>query len=345
VDLSRRDFLGGLGAMAALALPGDAGACVLPKMIEVGWRTPEPVAMLANLALYESRAPFDGVVHVLRNNNNRTGTWYTLGYHAWHPTLERLDYYSTAINATKQIGLQATVFTDRFLDVKAQPGVIDWFDGEGWAKNFAQSKQIAKVALDTGCKGIFFDTESYSYGTPFQYEPTTLTFRTPGKTVEEYQQVVRQRGQEFMLALQSVYPDITILLTWGYYIATVNNKYRLLPAFLDGMRDVSNNVLYDGYEHSYGFKTLSEFTAALAGFPDVRYQPSFGLWLDCYSNTSAYAWDGVHNYFTPAQWQTALSAALARAQQYVWVYSERASWYDETMPQAYLDATLAARMV
>jgi hypothetical protein len=70
VDLSRRDFLKGAAvAVGALALPVAAEACVPPKLIEVGWHTPEPAALLPSLAQYEAVAPFDGLVLVLRNNN------------------------------------------------------------------------------------------------------------------------------------------------------------------------------------------------------------------------------------------------------------------------------------
>jgi hypothetical protein len=365
--MNRRHFLQGLGAVttslaAALVLPTAAPACLAPKLIEVGWDTPEPAALLANLALYESRAPFDGLVLTLRNNNNQAGTWATLGYHAWHPRLERLDYYSAANNATKAVNTQAQRFKENLLDLKAQPGTNDWFDDIAWPSNFQQCKNIAMIARDTGCKGVFFDTESYSYGTPFQFAPTTTTVRDPSKSFAEYQAKVRQRGQEFMLALQAGFPGLQVLLTWGYYIALSRvtsttplsmGKYGLLPSFLDGMLDVATVQLYDGYEHSYGFKAASNFDGALAEFTvgygsesagyGQHYTPSFGLWLDCYSNTSAYRW-GVNNYFSPAQWQTSLGLALAKTQKYVWVYSEQANWYDSSMPAAYQSATTAARV-
>jgi hypothetical protein len=348
VDLSRRDFLGGMCTLAAaLAMPGAAGACVPPKMIEVGWHTPEPAALLPSLAQYEAGAPFDGLVLVLRNNNNRPSTQYTLGYNAWHARLERLDYYSTAINALKAVNTQAQRFTENFTDLRAQPGTDDWFQAGAWATNFQQCFNIARVARDSGCKGVFFDTESYGSQTPFQFAPTTQTLRDPSKTLDAYKAIVRQRGQEFMNALQAGFPGLQVLMTWGYWIAQTNNRYQLLPSFLDGMLDVATVALYDGYEHAYGFKSASSFDAALAEFTvgygsqgagyGQYYKPGFGLWLDYGRKWSAT--DFSLNYFQPAQWQTSLTLAMAKTSKYVWVYSEQPNWYDGTMPVQYVTAT------
>src|SRR5262249_3880644 len=248
--MNRRHFLQGLGAVttslaATLILPTAAPACLAPKLIEVGWDTHEPAALLANLALYESRAPFDGLVLTLRNNNNRPSTQYTLGYNAWHARLERLDYYSTAINALTAVNTQAQRFTENFTDLRAQPGTDDWFQAGAWATNFQQCFNIARVARDSGCKGLFFDTESYGSQTPFQFAPTTQTLRDPSKTLDEYKVMVRQRGQEFMNAIQAGFPGLQVLMTWGYWIAQTNNRYQLLPSFLDGMLDVATVALYD----------------------------------------------------------------------------------------------------
>jgi hypothetical protein len=232
VDLSRRDFLKGAAVAAGvLALPVAAEACVPPKLIEVGWHTPEPEVLLPNLAQYEAAVPFDGLVLVLRNNNNRPQTNYTLGYNAWHARLERLDYYSDAINVLKAVSQQATKFKENFLDLKVQPGTDDWFQDGAWATNFQQCKNIAMLARDNGCKGVFFDTESYSYGTPFQFAPTTTTLRDPSKSLADYKVIVRQRGQEFMLALQGAYPGITVLLTGAIGLRKVTVNMHFYRAF------------------------------------------------------------------------------------------------------------------
>jgi hypothetical protein len=365
--MKRRHFLQGLGTVttslaASLALPTSAPACIPPKLIETGWDTPECPQLLANLDLYESRLPFDGTVLKLRNNNNRPQTNYLLSYNAWHARLERLDYYSTAITALNTLIPRCQKLTENFLDLKCQPGTDDWFQDGAWATNYENCKSIARVARDSGCKGIYMDTEHYSYGSPFSFLPTTTTIRDPLKTFPEYQAKVYQRGQEFMAALQSVFPTIHILLTWGYYAAysrvtptlpLERTAYALLPSFLDGMLDVTNNIIYDGYEHSYGFKNASQFDAALAEFTPGNYsqslqfgqyyKPSFGLWLD-YNRV----WDTVtpaHNFFQPAQWQSSLGYALAKTTKYVWVYSEKPNWYDGTMLADYLSATQVARSV
>jgi hypothetical protein len=118
------------------------------------------------------------------------------------------------------------------------------------------------------------------------------------------------------------------------------------------MLDVSNNVIHDGYEHSYGFTSAGNFDAALSEFTvgygsqsagyGPYYTPGFGLWLDYGRKWSP---TFVGNYFQPAQWQTSLTLAMAKATKYVWIYSEAPNWYDGTMPIEYVTATNMARVV
>ena len=113
--------------------------------------------------------------------------------------------------------LKATPFrrlTDRFLRVNVTPGNVDWFDDQAWAvvlHNFTVAAQIAKQG---GCKGFMFDVEQYNeqlfnYGKQKHRET---------KTFDDYRAKVRQRGQEWMKAVNGQFPDITMLLTFGYSI-------------------------------------------------------------------------------------------------------------------------------
>jgi TAT (twin-arginine translocation) pathway signal sequence len=372
VDLSRRDFLKGAAVAAgALAPPVAAEVCVPPKLIELGWHTPEALALKANIAAYEAQAPcFDGIVVDLLSdaaiNNNLQGTQYHMSYLGFSAgNLLSAAAYSKSIAALKATPFQR--YSHNLMRIVTQPGLMDWFDARQATLTLPNAKLQAQLARDCGCKGIFLDTEAYSgqcWNYAKQREVALHTF-------EQYQAQARLIGQQYGLALQAGFPGADILLSWGYYLpysqvsatkTLAQTAYGLLPSFLDGLLDVTNSPIYDGYEHAYGFKSASDFDKALAeltvGYGSqssgygAYYKPSFGLWLDCYG-----AWNNTTlagNWFTPAQWQASLELALAKTSKYVWIYDEgRATstptgtpnWYDGTMPVQYMTATNRARGV
>ena len=54
--------------------------------------------------------------------------------------------------------------------------------------------------------------------------------------------------------------------------------------------------------------------------------------------------DFAKNYFTPAEFETAVRSALAVSDGYVWIYSERPKWWtNEMLPKEYVEALAKAR--
>jgi hypothetical protein len=54
--------------------------------------------------------------------------------------------------------------------------------------------------------------------------------------------------------------------------------------------------------------------------------------------------DFSKNYFSPAEFETAVRSALQVSDGYVWIYSERPKWWTkEMLPQAYVKALAIAR--
>jgi hypothetical protein len=340
-----------------------------PTLLELGWDTPFPLhprtkaALAAGIAEVEALAPwFDGLVLDLYSdaalNNSRLGTPYRWAYNGFGgANLLKAADYRLSIRALAAVRFQQ--YRQNFALVTTQPGLLDWFDPRYRTVTLPNMTLMAQVARDTGCVGIFLDTEEYA-GHPFTYFRQRLVAR---HTFMQYCTQVRAIGAEVMQALQRGFPGLEVLLSWGYGLAwaTVRDwqksleqvPYGLLPSFLDGLLDATPGPIYDGCEQSYGFRTARQFDAALA---DLRqgswsvsrkywdyYRPSFGLWVDCYSHDVAHAW-GKANWFTPAQWREALTAALARTGKYVWVYTEQPSWFTpEGMPTAYRLATRSVR--
>jgi hypothetical protein len=75
----------------------------------------------------------------------------------------------------------------------------------------------------------------------------------------------------------------------------------------------------------------------------------FGLWLDQDWRKNGWNVDDVaKNYFTPGTFQDSVHAALAAADEYVWIYTETPRWWSDQggpvkLPAAYVEALRNAR--
>lgn len=326
------------------------------KLIEWGWDEPDTRFMRENVQKMEA-LPFDGLVfHAVSSKGGN------LCWEMWGARRFQVTEFQHAID-----DLKATPFrrlTDRFLRVNVTPGKVDWFDDPAWqtvSDNFAVAARIAKQG---GCKGFMFDVEQYE-GQLFNYAKQKHQGQKP---FAEYQARVRQRGQEWMKAVHGAYPDITILLTFGYRIAVPGDAggdrsktgYGLLADFLDGMLDACSDgtKLVDAWEFSYPFKKQEQFqkayetikvkSAAWSSAPEKygrHVQAGFGIWMD--QDWRRKGWnvsDLAKNYFTPAELETAVRAALTVSDQYVWIYTEQPRWWtNEKLPKEYVDALTRAR--
>lgn len=326
------------------------------KLIEWGWDEPDTKFMRANVEKME-QFPFDGLVFHATSGKGENLSWETWGGRKFAP-----DDFKQAIE-----DLKATKFnrlTDRFLRVNVTPGKADWFDDDAWASVANNFGVAARVAREGGCKGFMFDTEQYEGVTVFDYRKQKDKGK---KTFAEYQARVRQRGREWIQAVNQQYPDITILLTFGYDISlwrAVRPKdrsaaaYGLLADFLDGVLDActKETALVDGWEFAYPYKERRQFEAAYetitrkaldqTAVPEkykAHVRAGFGLWMD-HRRKGWDVKDFSKNYFLPAEFESAVRSALEVSDGYVWVYSERPKWWtNEMLPREYVEALAKAR--
>jgi hypothetical protein len=117
----------------------------------------------------------------------------------------------------------------------------------------------------------------------------------------------------------------------------------------------------DGFEQSYAYKQPSQFEAAyrlmrdtgpaLAADP-ARYARftsfGFGLWMDYDWRKNGWSADDPKpNYFQPEELYVSARAALERADEFVWIYSEQPRWWSATgrvkLPSAYENALQRAK--
>jgi hypothetical protein len=248
--------------------------------------------------------------------------------------------------------------------VNVTPGDVDWFDDAAWDTVLNNFGVAAAVAREGQAKGFMLDVEQYNTSL-FDYRQQK---HGGDKSFADYRRQVRRRGSEWMQAVNRAYPDITILLTFGYSIAQPKEQaqdksqvsYGLLADFLDGMLESCSDrtMIVDAWELSYPYKQPEQFAAAYdtirtrsakwCSDPD-RYRrfvrAGFGIWMD-------YDWRNIgwdlesfsKNHFTPAEFETAVRTALAASDAYVWIYTEQPRWWtNERLPQPYVEALRKAR--
>ena len=248
--------------------------------------------------------------------------------------------YEDFAEAVAQVrGTDFRTLTDNFLCLYVMPGDLDWF---GDCSAFINNARVAgRVAREAGLKGICLDCEPYGFRL-WDYGKVAH----PERSFEEYYAQIRLRGEEFARAVWAEFPDLTLLLTFGYTVADRDkpreHHYVLYPAFLDGLflGSPENAAIIDGWEMSYGDRTRDEFLRAYwwikkgalgtTGVPDEyrrKVQVGFGLWPDVSeSDDTPFLWDAKDfskNYYTPDQWKSVLRYALETTDEYVWIYAWR----------------------
>ena len=333
------------------------------KLIEYGWDVPDTLYMREHVREME-KVPFDGVV--IRVSRRGAGGNWGIGWETFSKKKFELKDYDYAIEDLKATKFKK--FTDNFIQVISAPGDVDWLDPE-WSAVAHNAACLAKVAKEGGCVGIMFDPELY-----VEHQVWTYNFwkKTTGTTLtfDEYAAKVRERGREFIRAINKEFPNVVILCLYGDSLPWVEsqlwtrkplseNGYGLLPAFYDGILDAATpqTVLVDGFEFSYGYRTRKEFVngrkLALNDAKKLSMNPrefknhvrmGYGVWADWDSNRVGWHPDDFSkNYWTPAGLRASLNYALDLSDRYVWVYSERFSWWPWAAPKEYMDALRLAK--
>lgn len=344
----------GIAGIAAAGEASKPNPLEGKKVIEWGWDEPGTKFLRENVEAME-QMPFDGLVFHADTNRGGSFTW-----EMWGKRKFELAEFQPAID-----DLRATRFrklTDRFLRVNVTPGNVDWFDDGAMLVVIDNFGVAADVARQGSAKGFMFDVEQYN-DQLFEYKKQK---HQATKSFAEYQGKVRQRGREWIAAVARRYPEITILLPFGYSITRPPSgsdrsgvNYGMLADFLDGMWEACPDgvKIVDAWESSYTYKrpeqfraayeTIKKKSAAWSAVPEkyLRVQAGFGLWMDC--NWRATGWhesDFSKNHFSPADFEAAVRAALEVSDEYVWIYTEQPRWWPrQKLPQQYIDALNAAR--
>jgi len=367
--MTRREMLllgiGIGGTLLGCATIAPREGVTAKKLIECGWDEPDTAFLRRHIEQME-QTPFDGVVFRAAATTPE-GKPADFLWEAWGRRAFTEADLAPALADLRAMRFRR--FTHNFLRVNTTPGDVDWFDD--FSAILANARLAATVACAGGAAGILFDVEQYR-APLFDYRRQRDAVAKPWSV---YALQVRRRGREVMEAFQGGFPDLTVFLTFGYGVPWLEMRqgatslaaceYGLLAPFLDGMVDAAKGRtrLVDGYEPAYFHnKDTARFAAAYrmltADLLPIVADPQryrrllsvgFGLFMDY--GPEGRRWngaDGSANYYTPGEFETSVRAALAAADEYVWIYTETPRWWSTAgtpvdLPEGYADALRRAR--
>jgi hypothetical protein len=313
------------------------------KIVEYGWDVPYPDFVRDNLRDMEKR-PFDGLIFRTK------GFDHVFDVRPW----SRAEL-QPQLDTLAQIHWRK--FTDNFLTLyAANRWKMDWFDDNQW-QTIRENMKLFSLAVQTArCVGVCFDPEPYGQN-PWAY---------PGpyqdKSFDEVAEKVRQRGRQFLGALQAhqTEPKVLSFFLMALFRNVVDepdpavrvrklqkSSYALLPAFVIGMLEGAGpgTRLIDGNESAYYHESPREFyqdyhlirQRALALVPgplrpkyNAQVQAGMALYID---QTLARRVDRkvTSSFLTPGQrlqfFEHNVYYALTTSDEYVWCYSERMNWW------------------
>ncbi len=360
------------GAAEAPGTPGAPGAPG-PLLIQWGQTTPDSTLLAKHHEYWESYLPFDGIVIPI-NQKRYSGRYgstaanilppehWPLNHVAFnHRKIDRSEYQHVVDDLKSA---KFTRFTHNFINLMTYPHMnfaMDWFDDALWDRLLHNVGVLAWVAKQSGCKGIWFDTEQY--GPPNVWHYTRLCEIMPNRAAdfETYRAKVAQRGEQFIAAINKEFPGLELVLVFGNCIIhsdvteyePIKGKHFsharnvLIAPFLDGIMRAADKdtVVTDAYELSYYYKTEDQFIKgasivrdackAYSLDPDLyakKIKVGFGLYPTHHGMFDAR--DFTHNKFQPSDLRNAVHFAMKHTDKYAWIWNERVSFWIKGGPDA-----------
>lgn len=315
------------------------------KLIHAGWSDGNAAAVRANIGLMEKSAPVYSGMRIFITGQDENGKNVThrmmLG-----PRKFKYEYFKSAIEDLKATKFK--IFTDNFIATGVQPGKIDWFSDSDWdgvCNNFAV---FARIARETGMKGLIFDSEEYS-GKFWWFK------NVAGHTRKECIDMARKRGRQFGKAVFGNFPECRLFCYFWLSLNLGNiedpDQAQLSAHFIDGVYDVlpPQAMIYDGMENSgYRLRDRNDVNRAVKQFyqdfpkmlsPENRSKyfnqtrMGMSIYLDAYfalKPTNSYAYwlaAGKEKYGTAELFRRNLQLAMEAADEYAWTWGEHGTWW------------------
>ena len=364
MNTQRRNCVLALTVLGFSAAPAD-GQVIGPEKKIIAYKTTVR-GLRAHIETMEGELPaIDGVII------------YPPASQSFFTGRHRLEDYRTAIEQLQDVRTRARKYTHNFMQSYLTTGdkevlPTDWFDPE-FEDVVNNWKVGAEFCKRSGLVGILFDDEVY-YGTNLWTYRGLKHEKT--KSAKEYADQVFRRGAQIMRAINTVYPDIHILILNGpssIRLFEDDARYALVRHFVDGLLSqcTGGAQIICGYERGYGYRTSSQFSAARrlmkekllslsrvpekfqrhfrAAFP-FYFIPAREYGLDDNENLENMSPAQAAEYFIPEEFEYALHQALKYSDEYVWIYREGSGpdlWNRRAgrpyLAAAYREAFVAAR--
>ncbi|MDX2015377.1 MAG: hypothetical protein SFW67_34615 [Myxococcaceae bacterium] len=228
-----------------------------PAPLLLAWGAPAPrtVADLNEVAGVWSQGPaFDGLV--------------------LSPGVDS-PWQAALLDVTPALALEARLgqppylgLAGHLLSTRMGPGSVDDEDDVGFSQVAANFGALARAARRIGARGVMLDTQTY--------DRQLFSFAAVGRgrAFDTVQASMRRRGEVVMRAMLAEHPDALVVVTLGYAdvfraacldgLPLEAERYGLLPAFLDGMRDALapgfERQLVDGFLPAYATRDGRAFS-------------------------------------------------------------------------------------
>jgi len=343
--------------------PLSAGGPLEKKLINFGWDMRTPFELARTIGELQ-HLPFDGLT--IRARGTAEG---------WDDKSRATNYCYTFYNkdvdpAPVEAHVEAMSrikwgkFTDNFMYVVTGDNV-DWFDEAAWDDEdgyiLKNVRAIARMGRAGKCKGILFEPEFIYWGQPGDPWKYQTQASRKEKSIAEYRAMVRQRGRQFIDAIESEMRNPVFLTCfWGITYSPVAKiamatdpkmvdkiiaeapHYGLLHDFMLGVLEGADKgtVIVDGNESSYytsdwnGYNSAYHFVhqTMLGAIPEeLRYKyraqvrMGHAVYADVHSNTRGQAYPST--FMTPEERALAMEwvvyHALKNSDKYVWFYTEK----------------------
>lgn len=336
-----------------------------PKHLLIEWShtTPDSHLLALHYQYWEDYLPYDGLVLYVNHKDHKGiyGERHMYAYPENQWPLHALvfsgkpvnyDDFKHAVDDLKDI--QFKKFTNNFILLSLYAGrpagqAYNWWDDKLWETTLANAKVLARIAKESGTKGIWFDTEEYAGWSYFNYSKDKSVFTGQPQDFDSYKRLLRKRGMELMSAIGSEYPACEVVLSFGttlVYTDVIFGKFgatrdnpspsirSLLPSLVDGMLFAAKKlgiVLTDGNEISYFFKEEAQFRfgrratthdASYLSEDPAAYTKAIKVGFGLYPNSDSPA---AARHFTPKELGDSIFYALKYTDKYVWTWGEKKS--------------------
>lgn len=331
------------------------------KIIHVGWESPTTKFLRDSISIIKAQ-PFDGIAIMFKFPNHDASIC------ALTPEAVTKSQIQNQIDDIKAVDFGK--LTDNFLwlftaDVSTL-NTFDWFDDAQWNIMIDNAKLVSEVVKDTKLKGVIFDTENYA-GVNHPW-----VMKNKYTNLALLRKKVRERGNQFINALENSDGKITILTTffYGYLAKDSTDDYSPLARyFFDGMLEGLNadSKIIDGIEqhywatNAYQFPFWTNFTKKTVienGYVSNelkdKYKKQVGtsagifhnyiMGLNC--NQQGIDCSNTLDTATKRKWlESSIYNALINNDEYVWLYNQGESnwWRDFKDKQFSINAINSAK--